>query len=280
MFMSLIAGAAAAAAQPGAASVVDPNGEELFVADMAAAVACLDRYYEAPESDAVGQELARTLLAPRESPVPAGDGESRLPPPVAACVALAPVGTRARSAVATYANLPLILRALRARLAAASVDVASLDRLVGSPELRVLSLLETHDRLPALVAALQAVAVPEAQVEPAVGYMMLARIERLYWAITHPPAQPARQTSGSIGEGDYPRSALRRNRQGRATITFTINPEGGVEGCEVVRSAGDSSLDERACTLVTRRYRFEPARDASGRPIPQIALANIVWRLP
>ena len=280
MFTNLMTAALAAAAQPTAPAVVDANGDQLLIADMAAAVACLDRYYETPESAAVAQEFARTLFEWRETAAGAGGAGSHLPAPLAQCVALAPVGSRARNAVATYANLPLVLRALAGRLSAASVDVAALDRIVASPELRVLALLEDQSRLPALAAALRAAAVPEAQVEQAVGYVMLARIERLYHAITHPPAQPARQRSGSIAASDYPRSALRHNSQGRATITFTINPQGSVERCELVRSAGDASLDERSCTLVTQRYRYEPARDASGRAIPQIAIANIVWRLP
>ena len=45
---------------------------------------------------------------------------------------------------------------------------------------------------------------------------------------------------------------------------------GRAGGCTVVRSSGHAALDATTCRLIEKRFRFEPARDAQGRPVQEL----------
>jgi TonB family protein len=275
MIELLIAAGLAAAEAQGPSTLVQENAGDAFVAGVRPAAACLDRFYASPESDGIARELAARAYGEGGG----ADSAAELAPPLAACIALAPPGSSARSTVALYAGLPLVRRGLAERLAAQSVDVAALDRLVASRELRVLRVAQDGARAEELVAALRAARVPEAQMERAVGYVLVGRLERLFGAVVRPPAHPARHRSGAIMDTDYPSAALNRMAQGRVRIVFTITEEGRVEGCEIVASSGHAALDEPSCAIVADRYRYRPARDEGGRPVAQIGVATIIWRM-
>ena len=83
-----------------------------------------------------------------------------------------------------------------------------------------------------------------------------------------------------VTQDDYPPSALRENRQGAVTISFTINEQGRIDACQVTQSTGSSDLDEAACRLVTRRGKYAPAKDAGGAPVKQSASLRFRWVLP
>jgi protein TonB len=76
---------------------------------------------------------------------------------------------------------------------------------------------------------------------------------------------PAVLIRGSIENSDYP---------GRFTgareivhMRFVVAPNGRVSQCEVTRSSGNPMVDETTCRLIVRRFRYRPARDASGKPV-------------
>jgi periplasmic protein TonB len=71
-----------------------------------------------------------------------------------------------------------------------------------------------------------------------------------------------------VTNDDYPAAALRNEEQGSVGISFNINAEGRVENCQVTSSSGSRTLDDTTCRLVSRRGRYSPALDASGRPVP------------
>jgi protein TonB len=37
-----------------------------------------------------------------------------------------------------------------------------------------------------------------------------------------------------------------------------------------MKSSGHSELDSTTCRLIEQRFRYEPARDSEGRPVPQV----------
>ncbi|QPQ54310.1 energy transducer TonB [Allosphingosinicella flava] len=80
-------------------------------------------------------------------------------------------------------------------------------------------------------------------------------------------AARARQIAGRIVNADYPRAAKRAGVEGEVLVRFTVEPDGRVGRCSVVRSSGSDALDSTTCRLIQQRYRFAPARDASGRPV-------------
>jgi len=92
--------------------------------------------------------------------------------------------------------------------------------------------------------------------------------------------QNARLVSGSISDDDYPTSAIRTGAEGRCVVGFTVNEAGSVCDVDLVESSGHASLDAAACKLIEKRFRFEPARTASGSAIAQRRSQPIVWRLP
>jgi periplasmic protein TonB len=98
-----------------------------------------------------------------------------------------------------------------------------------------------------------------------------------------PPPPPAptpavATTSHAVTAEDYPPISIRLQEQGTVAIKFTISPEGTVNECEVATSSGKARLDEAACTMVKRRWKYKPATQA-GKPVAQATTANVVFQL-
>jgi len=87
-----------------------------------------------------------------------------------------------------------------------------------------------------------------------------------------------RQIAGSISRRDYPREL-----EGTAVaqqvvrLQYTIGPDGRVHDCRILQSSGVPLLDQRTCELYEQRYRYEPARDEAGRPVPITVRAMRSW---
>ena len=83
----------------------------------------------------------------------------------------------------------------------------------------------------------------------------------------------------NLNRGDYRPLAAGRLPRGSAMVSLTVDTQGMPGNCRVVRSSGDSIVDSGLCPLVTRRLRFRPARDASGRAIPYTLQYVANWSL-
>jgi protein TonB len=88
-----------------------------------------------------------------------------------------------------------------------------------------------------------------------------------------------RWKSGRIDRRDYPDDASRARRTGSVTTRLDIAPDGRVTGCTIIRSSGTPSLDRTTCRLIEQRFRFEPARDSAGNPVPGVAGWRQDWWL-
>lgn len=75
-----------------------------------------------------------------------------------------------------------------------------------------------------------------------------------------PRGNPGRWASNR----DYPRRALREEREGTTRFRVTINADGRVTNCQITGSSGHPDLDETTCKLITRRARFNAATDGNG----------------
>jgi protein TonB len=94
-------------------------------------------------------------------------------------------------------------------------------------------------------------------------------------------AERARRVSGSIsGATDYPPAARRAGVEGSVSVRFTVGTDGKASGCRVTRSSANAELEATTCRLIERRFRYEPARDAAGRPVPEIVNRTFDWLLP
>jgi protein TonB len=94
-------------------------------------------------------------------------------------------------------------------------------------------------------------------------------------------AERAKRVSGSIsGATDYPRAARRARIEGSVSVRFTVGIDGTVSGCRVTRSSANDELEATTCRLVERRFRYEPARNAEGRPVPEVVSRTFDRLLP
>jgi len=90
---------------------------------------------------------------------------------------------------------------------------------------------------------------------------------------------PARLRGGRIVDADYPRAAHDARAEGIVVARLSVGADGRVRGCAVIGSSGNSDLDETTCRLIRQRFRYEPARDAQGRPIAAITGWKQSWWL-
>jgi len=61
-------------------------------------------------------------------------------------------------------------------------------------------------------------------------------------------------------------------------IKFVIDPNGSVSECAVATSSGKPRLDDAACTMVKRRWKYKPATQ-DGKPVSIQQTANVVFQL-
>ena len=104
-----------------------------------------------------------------------------------------------------------------------------------------------------------------------------------------PPPPPRKVQSAQSAKGDlrtlftaddYPAAAQASGAEGTSQAEITIGPSGSVVGCNIIRSAGNSSLDQATCNILRRRAKFTPARDSNGNPTSDtITTPPITWRL-
>ncbi|WP_313439113.1 energy transducer TonB [Novosphingobium sp.] len=86
-----------------------------------------------------------------------------------------------------------------------------------------------------------------------------------------------RQTAGRIRFSDLPPD-VRKSRTGAdITVRYRIGVDGRVSGCTVVVSSGRADVDDGTCRRITERFRFRPARDARGNPVPFLMTETHGW---
>lgn len=105
-----------------------------------------------------------------------------------------------------------------------------------------------------------------------------------------PSDPPARFTpKGAVPRGDmarwvttddYPTADIRAGHTGTVRFRVAIDAAGRVADCTVTGSSGYPGLDAATCRNVTRRARFEPARDAAGDTVSGSYEGTIRWVIP
>jgi protein TonB len=100
------------------------------------------------------------------------------------------------------------------------------------------------------------------------------------------PANPGAAASSATllrgsfnNETDYPSAARREEEQGTVRVTFTVGADGRVSNCIIAQSSGSRSLDSTTCRIFQQRFRYRPARDASGIEVPTTMRQSVTWRL-
>lgn len=93
-------------------------------------------------------------------------------------------------------------------------------------------------------------------------------------------ATPRNNPGRWVMDSDYRSNWLRQGLSGAARFTLSIDAAGKVTGCTITRSTGHGVLDAATCELVTKRARFDAARDSTGKPVAGSFNGAINWRIP
>jgi len=90
--------------------------------------------------------------------------------------------------------------------------------------------------------------------------------------------EPTNSIPSLFAASDYPAEAIPRRAQGITDYRLRVDATGRVDRCEIERSSGNAALDAATCRVITKRARFRPAVDGSGRPIGGTYLGMVHWR--
>lgn len=86
--------------------------------------------------------------------------------------------------------------------------------------------------------------------------------------------------SGRVSTEDYPKRALKEEREEVVHFKVAIGADGIAKNCTVTQSSGSQDLDDTACKIIMKRARFKPARNAKGEPMEDVYESRLVWRIP
>lgn len=93
------------------------------------------------------------------------------------------------------------------------------------------------------------------------------------------PPKIADYTMLQIKKEDYPADAMAEGFQGQSEIALNVNATGAVMGCNIAKTSGHTSLDQKSCELA-RGWRFNPAAGKDGSAIEGVSAHSFNWRLP
>lgn len=94
------------------------------------------------------------------------------------------------------------------------------------------------------------------------------------------PPSPRGNPGYWVTSNDYPSEALREEISGITGFRLAVGIDGRVSQCEIIASSGSALLDAATCALITRRARFNPARDGDGQPATGFYSNRIRWVIP
>lgn len=83
-----------------------------------------------------------------------------------------------------------------------------------------------------------------------------------------------------VTDDDYPAAAMWQRQAGAVAARLDLDAQGVPTACKVTRSSGSTVLDETTCALMQARARFNPARDAAGKPVAGAYPFTFTWVLP
>jgi TonB family protein len=83
-----------------------------------------------------------------------------------------------------------------------------------------------------------------------------------------------------VTTNDYPAKALQEKREGTVGFSLTVGPDGRVANCRIIFTSGSDDLDTTACTLISQRARFSPAKNAKGTAISGSYANRVRWQIP
>jgi periplasmic protein TonB len=93
-------------------------------------------------------------------------------------------------------------------------------------------------------------------------------------------ARPKGNAGKWVTNDDYRSRWIMEELAGTARFRLAIDARGKVTGCTITGSTGHAPLDVATCDLVTKRARFDAARDGTGKPVVGSYSGSVTWRIP
>ncbi|AKM07244.1 energy transducer TonB [Pelagerythrobacter marensis] len=93
-------------------------------------------------------------------------------------------------------------------------------------------------------------------------------------------ASPRNDPSRWVTQADYRSSWINRELTGVARFRLDVGADGRVRNCTITGSSGHAELDRATCDLVTRRARFDAARNAQGTAAAGSYANAVAWQIP
>jgi protein TonB len=93
-------------------------------------------------------------------------------------------------------------------------------------------------------------------------------------------AKVAKVSGDIVSARDYPRATRALRLGSSVTVSLTVGIDGKAKDCRIVRASPDPEADRITCRLAVERFRFDPARDATGRPIEAVYGWQQRWFAP
>lgn len=70
---------------------------------------------------------------------------------------------------------------------------------------------------------------------------------------------------------------MEEGKQAQVNLRLSIDAQGTPTACEIQSSYNDPQFDKLTCSLLMRRGRFDPARDAEGTAVPWFFIHTVRW---
>lgn len=86
-----------------------------------------------------------------------------------------------------------------------------------------------------------------------------------------------RQIAGKLHYAEIPKDLRKARSGGVIRLRYRIGTDGRTSDCTVIVSSGMPDFDRDTCTRITERFRFRPARDAAGAPVPFVMTETHGW---
>ncbi|MFM5918608.1 MAG: TonB family protein [Novosphingobium sp.] len=90
----------------------------------------------------------------------------------------------------------------------------------------------------------------------------------------------AEWTGGKIKNSDYPKAVREAHISGTTETVVSVGANGRPTACRVTRTSGSRELDTTTCTLIMKRFKFRPARNAGGQAIDSRIEYEQEWDAP
>ncbi len=86
-----------------------------------------------------------------------------------------------------------------------------------------------------------------------------------------------RLINGRIKGSDIPDSILDTGFRGVVSVRYRVETNGHVTNCRIAQSSGNTLMDQATCRAIEKRFRYDPWRDAAGKPVASTVLRDQQW---